>query len=722
MEGAPSVPPNIPLEPLPPGWTEHRAPEGQPYYYNAITKVSTYTRPRLQPPPNFPPPPTGFSAPPGFQPPMMPIQMPMHFQPPVYGVVPGQQRRDKEKEKGKEKAAKRTPIGEEWIMVETNEGNTFFRNKKNKTSFWEVPEEIKDEVEEILAQRKLETAPKIEEEEEMKEEEEEEEVKEESPRGQKRKPSPAVEEEKPKKKKAKQQVVASVEDLDEEWQKSIAAEMAAEAEAEAEEEKLGDEVEDKNTEVPSAVGGDAVDIDLSADEAKAVYKAMLFEKDINPMSPWDMELPKFVNDKRYLAVKNTKDRRDIFDEWCKEKIRENRAAKKEKEKAAKVDPAQAYRNLLIETVSSTRTHWEDFKRDHKRDSRFREYGRDDREREKVFKSWLRELGERKRADAQKAEERFLEMLRSSKDIVADSKWKDVKGSFSSDPRYTAVKASKEREGLFDRYLEELKKGDGRGKSSVEEKKEASLREREKAVLWEKERTEKEVRRAVGAANREEGQRVFEQLLIDAVRNENLTWEDALPGLKKDPRFEGTSLRPTEKIELFNRHIEGLKSKRSDAVEKLFETHAPSLDTTFETVFPQISDNPAVTRLSLTPPQLEENFNAFQRRRLLFAKQDFEQLMGENSFIEFWGRIQKDKSDKEAAKKVLDEEGLDEEEYGETQVDLGAMAKSVDLKDIHKVLQHDKRYRMFDYDPELRESMIRDYLSRLGGQKLTVHQK
>lgn len=60
-----------------------------------------------------------------------------------------------------------------------------------------------------------------------------------------------------------------------------------------------------------------------------------------------------------------------------------------------LQPATAYRALLVAEVTSTRTHWEDFKRKYKKDQRFREFGRDDREREKAFRSWLRELGESK---------------------------------------------------------------------------------------------------------------------------------------------------------------------------------------------------------------------------------------------------------------------------------------------------------------------------------------
>ena len=54
---------------------------------------------------------------------------------------------------------------------------------------------------------------------------------------------------------------------------------------------------------------------------------MLAEKDINPMRPWDMELPKFIGDPRYKAVKTLRERRDLFDDHCKHIVRERRAQK-----------------------------------------------------------------------------------------------------------------------------------------------------------------------------------------------------------------------------------------------------------------------------------------------------------------------------------------------------------------------------------------------------------
>lgn len=45
------------------------------------------------------------------------------------------------------------------------------------------------------------------------------------------------------------------------------------------------------------------------------------------MRPWDMELPKFINDSRYRGVKTLRERRDLFDEHCKHLVRERRAKK-----------------------------------------------------------------------------------------------------------------------------------------------------------------------------------------------------------------------------------------------------------------------------------------------------------------------------------------------------------------------------------------------------------
>lgn len=122
-------------------------------------------------------------------------------------------------------------------------------------------------------------------------------------------------------------------------------------------------------------------------------QTLLREKDINPLLPWDTCLPQFVSDPRYILLPSVAVRREAFDEFCRDRARELRQSNLKKEKRD-ANPAGEYDGLLREEVKSTRASWTDFRRAWKKDRRFYGWGRDDREREKRFKEYLRELGER----------------------------------------------------------------------------------------------------------------------------------------------------------------------------------------------------------------------------------------------------------------------------------------------------------------------------------------
>ena len=111
------------------------------------------------------------------------------------------------------------------------------------------------------------------------------------------------------------------------------------------------------------------------------------------MYPWDTSLPKFVSDPRYVLLPSVAARREAFDEYCKERARELRqsSVKKDKETA---NPKDEYDRLLKDEIKSTRASWTDFRRAWKKDRRFYGWGRDDREREKRFREFLKDLGER----------------------------------------------------------------------------------------------------------------------------------------------------------------------------------------------------------------------------------------------------------------------------------------------------------------------------------------
>ena len=66
--------------------------------------------------------------------------------------------------------------------------------------------------------------------------------------------------------------------------------------------------------------------------------------------------------------------------------------KKEKET---INPKEEFDRLLRDEVKSTRTSWTEWRRQWKKDRRFYGWGRDEREREKRFRDYLKELGESK---------------------------------------------------------------------------------------------------------------------------------------------------------------------------------------------------------------------------------------------------------------------------------------------------------------------------------------
>ena len=98
---------------------------------------------------------------------------------------------------------------------------------------------------------------------------------------------------------------------------------------------------------------------------------------------------------------------------------------------------------MREEVKSTRTSWTDFRRTWKKERRFYGWGRDDREREKRFREYLKELGNSetfiafdggpslmpflvKKEAALRAEANFFDLLRGVGSLLPGSSWKEVK--------------------------------------------------------------------------------------------------------------------------------------------------------------------------------------------------------------------------------------------------------------------------------------------------------
>jgi heat shock protein beta len=132
------------------------------------------------------------------------------------------------------------------------------------------------------------------------------------------------------------------------------------------------------------------------------------------------------------------------------------------------------------------------------------------------------------------------------------------------------------------------------------------------------------------------------------------------------------------------------------------------------------------KLGYEAGQLEHEYEKWQRERTNESRHAFNEMLGENAFVEFWGRLGKIGGEGVDGGVAADDIGEDEGEGGGGKVDMKVLAKNVDLKEMERVLKvsglvhiaskfclcptpffkNDKRYLMFDHVPEQRERWLR----------------
>jgi hypothetical protein len=115
---------------------------------------------------------------------------------------------------------------------------------------------------------------------------------------------------------------------------------------------------------------------------------MLSEYQVNPYSTWDLEMPRIVEDPRYVLIHTTKARKEVFTNWCRERIAE---LKVEKEKTRKLDPMIPFWAFLKENAN-TKLYWPEFKRKFKKSSGMKDNKLADKDKEKMYREYAsREL-------------------------------------------------------------------------------------------------------------------------------------------------------------------------------------------------------------------------------------------------------------------------------------------------------------------------------------------
>lgn len=429
--------PNAP-PPLPPGWTEHKAPTGHTYYYHAETKTSTYTRPGA-PSPAVP---AAMDASTSFMQhqaiPSVNLADPRvanafmaqyQQQPPSAhhnqrggfggrgrggggrggGAQQGDRPRPQPTDKPKSKEA--IPGCEPWILVYTKYGRRFAYNPVKNASYWRIPEKLNEGILELERARIRKEAG-------IEEEKEEEVVAEqkESEEAHVQEAATNAEEENNEDGGDQHDYDSSeyeeVEVTDDEGDGDAAGDQHAPKRQRTEDPADADQpVEFSEADIMAqlqAMGEDygleqgeyddgrmeewpegAAGLELTEEDARALFKDLLNDYRINPYSPWDklIEEGKVIEDSRYTVLSTTRERKEVWEEWSREKIKE---LKEQRAKQEKKDPRIPYLAFLQEKATP-KLYWPEFRRKYKREPAMKDMALPEKDKEKLYREHINRL-------------------------------------------------------------------------------------------------------------------------------------------------------------------------------------------------------------------------------------------------------------------------------------------------------------------------------------------
>ncbi|KAI0003549.1 hypothetical protein F4779DRAFT_95377 [Xylariaceae sp. FL0662B] len=439
-----------PLQPpLPPGWTEHKAPTGHTYYYNAVTKESTYKRPApaAEPLPAAPTVPVPapqvqaqtqdphanffqYSSVPNLSDPAAANAFLAQYNPArqrqaqhVHGRGGGGHRgpdRPRPVDKPKSKVA--IPGCEPWVLVYTKYGRRFAYNPVKNASYWRIPEKVMKGVLELDIRgikEKIDGSNRQVEGGSTRKDSTTTSATVGAPAEGQREKYARVEEGEEAAEQQEEELGSDYEEVevtdDEEGEDGEGAEdgsdehpskrqrteepaghmpvefdeddIAYQLRAMGEEYGLDPgEYDDGNPDAwPEGAEGEP----LSEADARELFKDLLNDYNINPYSPWEklIEEGRIVDDARYTVLHTMKARKDAWEEWSRDKIR---VLKEQRARQEQKDPRIPYLAFL-QQKATPKLYWPEFRRKYKREPVMRDTALSDRDREKWYREHINRL-------------------------------------------------------------------------------------------------------------------------------------------------------------------------------------------------------------------------------------------------------------------------------------------------------------------------------------------
>lgn len=506
---------------LPPGWTEHKAPTGHSYYYNAETKQSTYTRPTAPPPNPFFIKNTSISSPLNFTQDQDGHNPPQSYGPDRERTFRGgrsyQDRSRRQQQQDRPKKKKAIPGCEPWILVTTKMGRRFVYDPEKNESFWKFPQNVllatfemdrKEQQAEATPDRDslkveatVERRPQISTAEsnglhnlptngdDSESYEEVEVTDDEEADG-----ANGISDDNPAKKQrsdaAPQKEAAGPVEFDEE---DIAYQLA----------QMGQEYgldpgEYGNDEADEYDGG----LPLSLEDSQALFHDLLLDYCISPYTTWEkiIEEGRIVHDERYIALPNMRARKDTFTTWSTEQIQKLREKRAKEEKQ---DPKIPYLTFLYEHASP-KLYWPEFKRKFRKEDAIKSAQLADKDREKMYRDHINRL--KLLESTRKSDLKDLLKSIPLHDLHRDSTLDALPSTVLTDLRFISL-PPRSRDPLIEAYISTLPspppaQGDSDASPSLDQSAEAEKREKRERALREREKMVQEEKRKIMGKMRE----------------------------------------------------------------------------------------------------------------------------------------------------------------------------------------------------------------------------
>ncbi|XP_060083789.1 pre-mRNA-processing factor 40 homolog B-like isoform X2 [Ylistrum balloti] len=283
----------------------------------------------------------------------------------------------------------------------------------------------------------------------------------------------------------------------------------------------------------------------SRKEAMEAFKALLREKSVSSTASWEQAMKVIVNDPRYGALKQLNERKQAFNEYKTQRVKEEKEEQRLRAKQAKEDLEQFL--LHSDKMNSSIKYW-------KADDMFG--GEEvwkvvhDRDRRELFDDVTHMLAKKEKEESKTLRKRntkvFAEILDSMPSLTNCTTWSEAQQMLLDNPRFTD-----------DPDLHNMDKEDALVCF------EDHIRMLEQEFDDEKERERRRVKRQQ-RKNREGFLVLLDELHEQAKLNSMSLWMDLYPVISQDVRFTNMLGQPgSTPLDLFKFYVEDLKARFHD---------------------------------------------------------------------------------------------------------------------------------------------------------------